>query len=505
MDRRRAVAGAAILVTVGAAAAITLPAVADDGPRLVLGPTDATATAKAPDLTGALLRDLGGSEEQVRTRMDTESRALRATQTLSADLGDKYGGSWLNAEGDTLTVAVTDPAEADRVRAAGAEAEVVTYSENQLNTVMRTLDNKAAAASPDLPGWYVDVSTNAVVLLARPGAMTAARRFAADAGVPTDAIRVIASEEAPRPFFDVVGGEPFLISEGGRCSIGFSVVGGFVTAGHCGTPGNTTVGFNRELQGIFRESSFPGDDFAFVEVNGDWEPQPIVNDFDGGAVTVAGSAEAPVGASICRSGSTTGARCGVILAKNATVRYPEGVVTGMVRTDVCAEPGDSGGSWISGDQAQGITSGGSGDCVIGGTTFFQPINEVLETHDLTLVTTQEGEQAPGPADPPADDCTDHTVVAEGELDGTGDRQTQPDGGFFEARAGDHTACLDGPDGASFNVLLQRRTGFTFQTVARLNDASPGDQLEFSGPAGIYRYRVESGEGGGGYTLGFSVN
>jgi streptogrisin C len=63
-------------------------------------------------------------------------------------------------------------------------------------------------------------------------------------------------------------------------------------------------------------------------------------------------------------------------------------VGGLVRTNVCAEPGDSGGSWISGNQAQGVTSGGSGDCVRGGTTFYQPVNEILQRNNLTLVTTQ---------------------------------------------------------------------------------------------------------------------
>jgi streptogrisin C len=68
------------------------------------------------------------------------------------------------------------------------------------------------------------------------------------------------------------------------------------------------------------------------------------------------------------------------------VNYPEGTVTGLTRTDACAEPGDSGGAWLAGDQAQGVTSGGSGDCTVGGITFFQPLTEILEVNGLTLVT-----------------------------------------------------------------------------------------------------------------------
>ncbi|WP_446723552.1 trypsin-like serine protease [Micromonospora sp. S4605] len=40
----------------------------------------------------------------------------------------------------------------------------------------------------------------------------------------------------------------------------------------------------------------------------------------------------------------------------------------MTRTNVCAEPGDSGGAWLSGDQAQGVTSGGSAGAEGGGTS-----------------------------------------------------------------------------------------------------------------------------------------
>ncbi|NEE44433.1 S1 family peptidase, partial [Streptomyces sp. SID8455] len=66
---------------------------------------------------------------------------------------------------------------------------------------------------------------------------------------------------------------------------------------------------------------------------------------------VRGSNEAPIGASICRSGSTTRWHCGRVLAKNETVNYSQGAVHQMTKTSVCAQGGDSGGSFISGDQA----------------------------------------------------------------------------------------------------------------------------------------------------------
>jgi streptogrisin C len=117
-----------------------------------------------------------------------------------------------------------------------------------------------------------------------------------------------------------------------------------------------------------------------------WNLLGQVNGYDSADVTVAGATEAPVGASICRSGSTTGWHCGTVESKDETVQYAEGAVEGLTQTNACAEPGDSGGSWISDDQAQGVTSGGSGDCTSGGTTYFQPLNEALSAYDLELVT-----------------------------------------------------------------------------------------------------------------------
>lgn len=79
-------------------------------------------------------------------------------------------------------------------------------------------------------------------------------------------------------------------------------------------------------------------------------------------MSVTGSTAAAVGSSVCRSGSTSGWHCGTIEATNQTVNYQEATVSGLTETNACAEPGDSGGSWVSGSQAQRVTSGGSGDC-----------------------------------------------------------------------------------------------------------------------------------------------
>ena len=225
---------------------------------------------------------------------------------------------------------------------------------------------------------------------------------------------MVASSETPRPLIDVIGGNAYFIG-GARCSVGFSVNGGFVTAGHCGSTGRATT----QPSGTFRGSSFPGNDYAWVQVAAGNTPRGLVNNYSGGTVTVAGSTEAAVGASVCRSGSTTGWRCGTIQAKNSSVTYPQGTVTGLTRTNACAEPGDSGGSWMSGSQAQGVTSGGSGNCSSGGTTYFQPVNEILSVYGLTLVTGGGG--ARRPPHHPGGACSSFPNVYTGSLSSGGQR------------------------------------------------------------------------------------
>ena len=352
----------------------------------------AGAAPSAPDraagdlplqVRGALQRDLGLSSAELDARLANEASAPARAARLEAALGTAFGGAWLTGETATLTVAVTSPSQAAAVRAAGAKAVVVTRSQQALETVRATLDRAEAAAPASVTGWFVDVTSNAVVVETTSAGIAAAQRFADTVGVGRSVRVTVAA--APQLFYDVRGGDAYYTPQY-RCSIGFSVVGGYTTAGHCGRAGQAVSGFNRVAQGSFRASQFPGDDHAWIGVNSNWVPRPTVNGYGRGDVVVRGSTVAAIGASVCRSGSTTGWRCGTIQARNQTVRYPQGTVSGLTRTSACAEGGDSGGSFISGNQAQGMTSGGSGNCSFGGTTFFQPVNETLSRYGLTLVT-----------------------------------------------------------------------------------------------------------------------
>lgn len=171
-----------------------------------------------------------------------------------------------------------------------------------------------------------------------------------------------------------------------RCSLGFNVTvkgaPAFLTAGHCGNDSKTWTADQGGSQplGTVADSKFPKTDFALVTYDDKAaQPESSVDKGDGTTQKITKAAEAAVGMKVQRSGSTTGLHDGTVTGLDATVNYGNGdIVNGLIQTDVCAEPGDSGGSMFSGDSAVGLTSGGSGDCTAGGETFFQPVTDALK-------------------------------------------------------------------------------------------------------------------------------
>ncbi|MEU4242255.1 ricin-type beta-trefoil lectin domain protein [Actinoplanes sp. NPDC026619] len=340
----------------------------------------------APGMLAAMRRDLKLDDGQIAVRLRTEAAAPVVEKRLRARLGSAFAGAWIPAGASKLTVAVTSATAEASVRAEGADPIVVRRGAGDLAATRTQLDRNAShAAQANVRGWYVDVPNNRVVVLAKPGAERAASRFAEAAGAADVSVQALA--EQPRPMYDVRGGDQYVINGNTLCSIGFAVAGGFVSAGHCGGTGSPTLGYNNVSQGTFAGSSFPGNDYSWIRTNSNWTSQPWVNNYSGGNVVVAGSADAAIGSSICRSGRTSGWRCGTLLGRDETIVYAQGSVSGLSRSNACAEPGDSGGSWISGNQAQGVTSGGTGNCSSGGTMWFQPVNEILGAYGLSLTTS----------------------------------------------------------------------------------------------------------------------
>lgn len=391
--RRLFTLAAAAAIAAGAVTALSLPSSAGQSPAADPA-AEATAdgtTAGEAAMIDAVGRDLGLTSAEARARLAAVVPAGRTEAALRDRLGAAFGGAWLAGDG-VLTVGVTDRTAAAVVRAAGARPVVVANGKARLDGVKAQLDRHAERAPASVHGWYVDLSSNTVVVRTQPGTTAAATEFVKASGADRATVRVAVSDHAPSPlatYYNVRGGEA-LHTPLGRCSIGFSVVGGYVTAGHCGTAGDLVHGYNLDTQGVIQGSSFPVNDYGWVATNVIWVPQGVVYNWSGsfqGVVPVDGAQVAPVGSPVCRSGSTTGWRCGTILATDQTVNYPQGTVFGLTSTSACGDLGDSGGSFLSGGQAQGVLSGGAGNCTNGGTTVFQPLDEILTQYGLTLITT----------------------------------------------------------------------------------------------------------------------
>lgn len=360
------------LAALGLAAAmlVAAPGTAAAG---TTAPTAPAAAGSADGPVDALVRDLGLTAEQARGLPRAQQEAARI-DAAAAEL-DAYAGSSFDIGTRVLTVRVTDAGAAEAVEALGAEAEVVDRDPDE---VVRALN---AAETPEgVVGWYPADGTVVVEVL--PG--TSAEGL----DVPAGSVRVVEAAP-PRTYGQIIGGHRYTVN-GTRCTIGFSARGagveGFLTAGHCGRAGDVLQGPDGPV-GVFRYSVFPGSDGAFVQVSPPWAVTNLVERHSSPYLQVTGSTPAPVGSAVCVSSPSYGWQCGTVQARNQTVNYPQGSVRGLFRTNLCTGPGDSGAPIVSGNQAQGIVSGGSGSPATGCTTFGQEVRPLLSMWGLTLVTS----------------------------------------------------------------------------------------------------------------------
>ncbi|MET9444596.1 S1 family peptidase [Streptomyces sp. NPDC006610] len=318
------------------------------------------------------------------------ARALADPATgLVARLGaSRTAGSWIDADGRRV-VAVTDEDAAGEVRRAGARAKAVRHSMRELMSATRALGSAPRVAGT---AWTVDYRSNEVVV--RGDHTVSAADWSELTEVAQGIGGFVRMERTGGVFTTRLNGARPILSTAGRCSAGFNVTDGrrdyILTAGHCGPNGSVWFADATARRQVGRtvDGSFPGDDYSLVRYDagraGDGADVVAVGGDRG--VRITGTGEASVGQRVFRSGSTSGLRDGRVTALDATVNYPEGTVTGLIETDVCAEPGDSGGPLFAGGIALGVTSGGNGDCRAGGTTYFQPVTPALTALGVRLIT-----------------------------------------------------------------------------------------------------------------------
>jgi len=342
---------------------------------LTIGATVITTVLSTPVLASAAVVPLAAAS--------ADAADVAATNHVVAALGARSAGSYLDTKTGRMVVDVTTDADAASVRASGVSARIVANSAAQLNAAQSTLTRTTTRVRGT--AWAVDPVSNQVVVSV-DSTVTGAKLAEVTAAVTAQHGLARLEHVAGQFKTEITGGDAIY---GGqyRCSLGFNVRSGsnyyFLTAGHCGQVASTWYANSSHttLLGTNVGYSFPGNDFALVR----YTNSSIAHPSAVGSQTISSAADPVVGATVSRRGSTTGTHSGQVTALNATVNYGGGeIVYGLIRTTVCAQSGDSGGPLYAGSVAHGLTSGGSGNCTSGGTTFFQPVREALSYYGVTL-------------------------------------------------------------------------------------------------------------------------
>ncbi|GAB2805077.1 S1 family peptidase [Streptomyces daliensis] len=190
----------------------------------------------------------------------------------------------------------------------------------------------------------------------------------------------------------VRGGDTLYSDIGTRCVVGFNARNSTayfgMMAGHCvqGASRWYADAARTVFVGTTAGSSFPGNDYALIRYSNSLVvfAGEVSLGSTGQTRDITAAANPTVGQSVCHVGRTTGYRCGTVTAVNVTVNFPEGSVSGLFRSNICAEPGDMGGPAFSGSLALGLIIGGSGNCTTGGVTYYQPVVEWLSAYGVSI-------------------------------------------------------------------------------------------------------------------------
>ncbi len=77
---------------------------------------------------------------------------------------------------------------------------------------------------------------------------------------------------------------------------------------------------------------------------------------------------------------------------------------------------------------------------------------------------------------------------------------QPSAFGYQSPAGRQEGCLQGPPGTNFDLYLEARQGNAWVEVARSAGPTSQEVVQYTGPAGFYRWRIVATNGLGGYTF-----
>ncbi|MYS69329.1 trypsin-like serine protease [Streptomyces sp. SID5926] len=394
----------AFLASGAATAALALSAGAVSANSATAADSPASEGRYQQQMVHALADSLGVSYATAVRRLESQARQQSLLGTLDSS-GVDPRSAYFDTDG-RLTVNVTDPGAARQIEAAGLQARMAQHTPDELDAVKAALDKEAKRDLPvGVQGWGVDPVTDKVVVQVRDRSTAADRAFLSKAASYGSAVAVRNSDGKAVSFAGSVYPGSRMDYGSHYCSVGFGARDSsgrqaLVTAGHCveNLPDlyydgshfakGTTTRFHHGRNSI---------DMGLASVDTGTTIAPQVGTWNnGGNIAVKGSRRAPVGSDVCKSGATSGWTCGSIKAYDYSVTYtdpgqPATLVTNLGLSNVCDLGGDSGGPWISGNQGQGMTSGGQTDnrCngVYGqGTSYFQPLDDALRYYGLSLNT-----------------------------------------------------------------------------------------------------------------------
>ncbi|MEU5283976.1 S1 family peptidase [Streptomyces sp. NPDC020755] len=368
-------------------------------------PSAPSAPAYQPEMVKALATTLGVSEKAAVRRLDREAEQQDRFAELRKDRVHTLGAFF--AKDGSLIVNAADAEAAKDVRAAGLTARVPERGESELDRIKAQLDAKALKSAPaGVSAWSVDLASDTVTVKVNGDSDAATRSFLKAAKSNGDAVRVVKGQEKLETQAVVPPGSRMTFN-GYLCSVGYGAKDRsgrqvLVTAGHC-IEDLPALAYNgtRFAKGTHTRFALGtrSVDMGIAAVDAGHSIGLDVTTYGrAGTVPVKGSKRAPSGAALCKSGQTTQWTCGRVGSYNVSVTYtdqnggPDTVVTGLASSSVCTQGGDSGGAYISGDQAQGMTSGGpsnqrcNGQVNSPGSSYFQPLDDALAYYGLTLNT-----------------------------------------------------------------------------------------------------------------------
>ena len=335
----------------------------------------AKAAARLPSgLAAQLRKQLGITPEQFLADGQAAADAGKVIAALRADGTTVFGAK---LTGTTLTVTVPGAADAAAAEADGASA-VIGIAQPVKTVSARALDCPAAGCTPadgssdllggDLWAYYTDTSAAEAIICSTGfngyDSSTGAREFLT-AGHCADYQHTGEPKPADPTVYAATDMNPMALN--GDATHDSNVT---LRDPSLGSLNQSSFHFGGKVDsGIVDVTDTEANPMAAVNTWGSSATGANANgtasqgvENVGNTVPILAAAAAVNGAPVCHSGERTGWQCGTVENPYVTVNVRAATQTQTVdsiATSVCLLPGDSGGSFVSGEYAVGVASAGT--------------------------------------------------------------------------------------------------------------------------------------------------